>query len=223
MNQHNVIELAAEHLVDSASARVIFRKSTTDDTPPSPAEREALKMLIQATFYKVAHRYPTDEEFVHVGHRAVELLFERGILKEDSAPAPPTPTPKTDTFKTPKTGTFKGAFPPGLIVRANGRELKSGDAITADDELTWELPAPAPSRLWESFPTHEQIRGRDCVITLERRPPYCDRGNFYAKIFPNGGSDLARSLDDADGWPRYYFDEQRAKLEIEAWLKKRGQ
>jgi hypothetical protein len=59
-------------------------------------------------------------------------------------------------------------------------------------------------------------------ITLEPRPPYCDRGNFIAKIFPQPGSELARDLDDQDGWPRYYFDEARAKAEIEAWLKKRG-
>jgi hypothetical protein len=30
-------------------------------------------------------------------------------------------------------------------------------------------------------------------------------------------------MDGADLWPRYYFDFERAKLEIEAWLKKRGQ
>jgi hypothetical protein len=31
------------------------------------------------------------------------------------------------------------------------------------------------------------------------------------------------SLDHADLWPRYYFDFERAKLEIEAWMKKREQ
>jgi hypothetical protein len=61
----------------------------------------------------------------------------------------------------------------------------------------------------------------ECYITLEPRPHYCDRGNWIAKVFPSGK--LARDLDDADGWPRYFFDEARAKLEIEAWLKKRGQ
>ena len=65
------------------------------------------------------------------------------------------------------------------------------------------------------------IFGKDCEISLEPRPHYCDRGNYIAKIFPTG--ELARSLDNADMFPRYYFDLDRAKLEIEAWLKKRGQ
>ena len=30
-------------------------------------------------------------------------------------------------------------------------------------------------------------------------------------------------LDGADLWPRYYFDVTRAKLECEAWLKKRDE
>jgi hypothetical protein len=65
------------------------------------------------------------------------------------------------------------------------------------------------------------IAGKECLITLEPRPAYCDRGNWIAKLFPNGL--LAREIDEADGWPRYYFDQERAKLEIEAWLIKRKQ
>lgn len=65
------------------------------------------------------------------------------------------------------------------------------------------------------------ILGKECKIWIERRPTYCDRGNFIAKIEPHG--DLARDMDNADGWPRYYFDLDRAKLEIEAWLFKRRQ
>jgi len=34
---------------------------------------------------------------------------------------------------------------------------------------------------------------------------------------------LAEDVDARDLWPRYYFDLERAKLEIEAWLKKRDQ
>jgi len=67
----------------------------------------------------------------------------------------------------------------------------------------------------------QEITGKECLIILERRPGYCDRGNFIAKLFPHGALEL--SIDEADGWPRYYFDEERAKLEVEAWLKKRGQ
>jgi len=77
------------------------------------------------------------------------------------------------------------------------------------------------SVLWRRCGTHQEIYGRECVITLEARPIYCDRGNFLAKLFPAGA--LAREIDGADMWPRFYFDEQRAKLEVEAWLRKRGQ
>lgn len=57
-------------------------------------------------------------------------------------------------------------------------------------------------------------------ITLEPRPHYCDRGNWIAKV--HVGLNCPTEIDSQDGWPRYYFDFDRAKLEIEAWLKKRG-
>jgi hypothetical protein len=68
---------------------------------------------------------------------------------------------------------------------------------------------------------YQTIAGVECFVVLEKRPHYCDRGNWLAKLFPHGT--FAREIDDADGWPRYYFDEQRAKLEVEAWLIKRRQ
>lgn len=74
---------------------------------------------------------------------------------------------------------------------------------------------------WLKQENWSQISGRECYVSLEKRPHYCDRGNFIAKITARG--QLALDLDGADGWPRYYFDEARAKLEIEDWLKKRGQ
>lgn len=77
---------------------------------------------------------------------------------------------------------------------------------------------------WTKNPGYQEIRGRECSITLEPRPHYCDRGNFIAKLHPEGRLGRLRlDIDDADGWPRYYFDEGRAKAEIEAWLRKRGQ
>jgi hypothetical protein len=70
-------------------------------------------------------------------------------------------------------------------------------------------------------PSYIECEGRECSITIEPRPSYCDRGNFIAKIDVSG--ELALGFDHADLWPRYYFDLERAKLECEAWLKKRGQ
>lgn len=65
----------------------------------------------------------------------------------------------------------------------------------------------------------EQIVGVNCTIELKARPPYCNRGNWVATI-----EDAPfLSIDLHDAWPRYYFDPARAKLELEAWLDKRGE
>lgn len=69
--------------------------------------------------------------------------------------------------------------------------------------------------------SHWSIKGKDCEITLEKRPHYCDRGNYLAKIFAN--NQFVLWLDQADGWPRYYFLLENAKVEILEWLKKRQQ
>jgi hypothetical protein len=69
--------------------------------------------------------------------------------------------------------------------------------------------------------TYISVRGTDCLIVIERRPHYCDRGNYIAKLFPEGR--LLLEIDNQDGWPRYYFDLERAKAECEAWLIKRKQ
>jgi len=74
---------------------------------------------------------------------------------------------------------------------------------------------------WIARDGFQEIQGKDCVIILIPRPPYCDRGNWLAQLHPV--MPLSREIDDHDGWPRYYFDEEHAKLEIEAWLDKRGQ
>lgn len=68
----------------------------------------------------------------------------------------------------------------------------------------------------------ESVSGKNCTIYLEQRPHYCDRGNWVAKLFVNAGAHpIKLFIDEADGWPRYYFDYDRAKLEIQAWLTKR--
>jgi hypothetical protein len=66
-----------------------------------------------------------------------------------------------------------------------------------------------------------EVETPQCQITLEPRPVHCDRGNWIAKLHTVGGSQLSRDIDGADLWPRYYFDLERAKLEIEAWLDNR--
>jgi hypothetical protein len=65
------------------------------------------------------------------------------------------------------------------------------------------------------------LEGRECTVTVEERPSYCDRGNYIAKLHPRGR--FALEIDSADGWPRYYFDLDRAIAEINDWLVRRGQ
>lgn len=74
---------------------------------------------------------------------------------------------------------------------------------------------------WTTWNESIAIWGKECVIWFAPRPHYCDRGNWLVHIEAAGT--LARDLDAPDLWPRYYFDLDRAKLEVEAWLKKRGQ
>ena len=57
------------------------------------------------------------------------------------------------------------------------------------------------------------------VIVIERRPIYCDRGNWIVKVFSHG----ILPLDDQEGFPRYYFDLDRAKAEMEDWCDKRSE
>lgn len=68
---------------------------------------------------------------------------------------------------------------------------------------------------------YQFVKLEQCEIHLSRRNWYCDRGAWDANVYPVDRSELSLSLDYADGFPRYYFDETRAKLEMECWAKKR--
>jgi hypothetical protein len=85
-------------------------------------------------------------------------------------------------------------------------------------------PAPeAPPDQGETLRARRffEVEGRDCTITIEPRPLYCDRGHWIAKLHPRG--DFASDIDGSDGWPRYYFGWEAMTSEIAAWLDARGQ
>jgi len=86
----------------------------------------------------------------------------------------------------------------------------------------FELGEWAELTSW-GYPGHFLILGHECSIWLEKRPSYCDRGRYIAKLDASGI--LARGMDYADGWRpgRYYFNLDRAKAEVEAWLHARDQ
>ena len=69
------------------------------------------------------------------------------------------------------------------------------DAWTYDDE----------HRCW----IHRREHAR---VYLMPRPHYCDRGHWYAVV------DGIGNLDDADAFPRFYMDLDRAKQELAEWL-----
>lgn len=50
-----------------------------------------------------------------------------------------------------------------------------------------------------------------CYAWMNRRPDYCDRGRFDAHV-------EGVWISDADFWPRYYFDVNIAKKELETYL-----
>ena len=101
-----------------------------------------------------------------------------------------------------------------------GREVKPASVW---QEFLIERPPPAVLTIKLVAYGFWRISGRDCEIYLQPRPVHCDRGNWVAHVEPRPGSGLARDMDAADNWPRYYFDLERAKLEVEAWLEKRKQ
>ena len=68
------------------------------------------------------------------------------------------------------------------------------------------------------------IQGADCRVFLVPRPNHCDRGRFLAQLDLDPRREPeALHVDSADLWPRYYFDFERAKAEVEAWLIARKQ
>lgn len=57
------------------------------------------------------------------------------------------------------------------------------------------------------------------TVYIDPRPSYCDRGRFVSYVITRHGAPCGScDVDHADGFPRYYFDLERAKAEMEAWM-----
>ena len=80
----------------------------------------------------------------------------------------------------------------------------------SDHTFIWENRSSPVQVYW-------QLRWGPCLITLEARPQYCDRGNWKVLV----DSNLPFDIDHQDGFPRYYMDFDRAQDEIQDWLIKR--
>lgn len=103
----------------------------------------------------------------------------------------------------------------------SGHGAQGEPATRATTSARDETPAPGTALDVVDKGGYFEITGRHCTVTIEARPHYCDRGEWIAKLHPTDL--LALEIDNQDGWPRYYFDFDRAVAEIAAWLTKRNQ
>lgn len=59
---------------------------------------------------------------------------------------------------------------------------------------------------------HELRKDGKMIAWMQERPSYCDRGRYHAIV------EVPHFQSDCDPWPRYYFDLDRGKAEVEAYL-----
>lgn len=81
-------------------------------------------------------------------------------------------------------------------------------------KLAWEQVDYYGAVCWRAFVRAKDHDGdRTWEILLQPRAGYCDRGRWLANVY----ADQTPVLDGQEGFPRYYFDLDRAKAELEAW------
>lgn len=87
------------------------------------------------------------------------------------------------------------------------------------NQLTWRQMTTSSAGWWSGIAAGVEI-------SCEPRPSYCDRGRWVVNVHPDksrAGVKLRMSLDGADAFPRYYFDFERMKLEMQDWVNARGE
>ena len=61
--------------------------------------------------------------------------------------------------------------------------------------------------------------GGSYEIWITKRPDYCDRGDWIIQV---DGYGTGSCLDEADGFPRYFFGtEEEVKKQMETWVSRR--
>ena len=80
--------------------------------------------------------------------------------------------------------------------------------------FNWKEVTPNCFQLTVPCVTH--IPGSTYEIYIEKRPHYCDRGDWVFKV------DGRNDVDYADGFPRYFFgSKEEAMNQMENWLLRR--
>jgi hypothetical protein len=88
------------------------------------------------------------------------------------------------------------------------------------DKIREELGISEFSALWEKDDSGiELIQGATVFVALAKAPKFATEGRLIATLVQCG----PRQGERHKGWPRYFFDAQRAKREIEAWLAFNGE
>lgn len=74
---------------------------------------------------------------------------------------------------------------------------------------------------WEFTGEIWRCKTRECTIEIIPRPTYCDRGKWQVWVLDEGFPVNPNPFDGCDGFPRYFFNIDRAKAEMEDLLKER--
>lgn len=74
----------------------------------------------------------------------------------------------------------------------------------------------------DSFETNWYCFTKECIMSLHPRRPGCDRGRWIAYVHDFGHPTNPREFDQADLFPRYYMNLERAKDELSELLGLRG-
>jgi hypothetical protein len=81
------------------------------------------------------------------------------------------------------------------------------------------LRADAPIRTYHGAKVDHHPLGGVYEICIQRRPVYCDRGDWIIYV---DGRGIGSSLDAADLFPRYFFGtEDEVKRQMETWASRR--
>lgn len=72
----------------------------------------------------------------------------------------------------------------------------------------------------ELGPDYFDVECETAQISVELRPPYCNRGRFIVQA--DSYDERVISIDWADGFPRYYFGVEACASELLAWMRARN-
>lgn len=101
-------------------------------------------------------------------------------------------------------------------LEAVARLLKNVVSYDPPITLDWKHN-PVFGEYTARVPARDHVGEGHYIIHAIQRPGYCDRGKFHVLVESEG----VASLDDQEGFPRYYFRLENLFDEMEAWANER--